>query len=234
MIRKLLAVTAIVVAVLGLSTVSAFAHAGLDVTGPAGTNGLAPATLEVPNERSDSGTMTIALVFPEAPPIPNAEASPVAGWTSTVTKTGGRVDRITWTGGPLTGENSVELPILLGPVPTGTTEMTFAVLQTYQDGQVVRWIDPTQPGGEEPDHPAPVATFSAASAVGQTAPPSTTATSSTTAPAQETSSEAAADESDSSDSTALIVGLVVAVVVLAIIVFIVVRQRRSGKATDNS
>jgi periplasmic copper chaperone A len=32
----------------------------------------------------------------------------------------------------------------------------FKALQTYESGEVVRWIEETPPGGEEPEFPAPV------------------------------------------------------------------------------
>ena len=34
----------------------------------------------------------------------------------------------------------------------------FKALQTYNNGDIVRWIEPTPAGGEEPEHPAPVLT----------------------------------------------------------------------------
>ena len=34
--------------------------------------------------------------------------------------------------------------------------MVFKALQTYSDGNVVRWIEEPVDGGEEPEHPAPV------------------------------------------------------------------------------
>jgi Domain of unkown function (DUF1775) len=32
----------------------------------------------------------------------------------------------------------------------------FKALQTYSDGDVVQWIEPTVKGGAEPEHPPPV------------------------------------------------------------------------------
>ena len=46
----------------------------------------------------------------------------------------------------------------------------FKALQTYSDGDVVRWIDePT--AGAEPEHPTPVLTLTAAPAEDETAAP---------------------------------------------------------------
>ena len=46
-------------------------------------------------------------------------------------------------------------------------QVTFKVVQTYSDGEVVRWIERPGPDGREPDNPAPVVklTAGAASAV---------------------------------------------------------------------
>jgi hypothetical protein len=57
----------------------------------------------------------------------------------------------------------LDFPIELGPLPK-TGSIAFKTPQTYSDGSVVRWIDPTPPGGPEPEHPAPVLTLTAASA----------------------------------------------------------------------
>ena len=45
--------------------------------------------------------------------------------------------------------------------------MTFKVVQSYSDGEVVRWIELAGPDGKEPDNPAPIVklTPGAASAI---------------------------------------------------------------------
>ena len=47
-------------------------------------------------------------------------------------------------------------------MPEGVDALEFPALQTYDSGEVVRWIEPTPPGGEEPEHPAPAVAFAAA------------------------------------------------------------------------
>ena len=42
----------------------------------------------------------------------------------------------------------------MGPLPKNKDSMTFKALQTYDNGEVVRWIDIAS-GSEEPEHPAP-------------------------------------------------------------------------------
>jgi uncharacterized protein len=43
-----------------------------------------------------------------------------------------------------------------GPLPKNVGQLEFKALQTYSDGEVVQWIEPTVKGGDEPEHPAPV------------------------------------------------------------------------------
>ena len=38
----------------------------------------------------------------------------------------------------------------------------FTATQTYSDGEVVSWSDPTMEGQDEPEHPAPVLSLAAA------------------------------------------------------------------------
>jgi hypothetical protein len=47
-------------------------------------------------------------------------------------------------------------------LPTDTDQLVFKALQTYDNGEVVRWIDTPAPGAAEPEHPAPVLTLTPA------------------------------------------------------------------------
>jgi uncharacterized protein len=165
MIRKLLVFVGVVSISLVATVGVAFAHVEIERDGDVKADGTVAATLSVPNEEADAGTVKVELVFPESPEITAAIAEPVTGWTATVQKSGtGAVTQITWTGGPLTGDQRVELPLTLGPVPADTTTIDFKAVQTYDNGDVVRWIEPTPVGGEEPEHPAPVLTVRGAAA----------------------------------------------------------------------
>jgi hypothetical protein len=59
-----------------------------------------------------------------------------------------------WQGGP--AGDAVELPITLGPMPEAEQRLQFKVLQTYDDGEIVRWIDDWPAGAPEPANPGPV------------------------------------------------------------------------------
>jgi uncharacterized protein YcnI len=157
MIRKLLVAGALVAGVVALGAGTAFAHVEIEREGQVGSDGTVEATLTVPNERDDAGTVSVELVFPATPALSDVEAGAAEGWTATVEKNdAGDVESVTWTGGPITGEEDVELPISIGPVPEDAEQIDFDAVQVYDDGDEVRWIEPTPEGGEEPEHPQPI------------------------------------------------------------------------------
>lgn len=139
----------------------------------------------VPNESDTAATVKLEVVLPENAPVGSVSLMPVPGWTAATEKRtvdppvevhGSQltevVSKITWTaaagGGVKPGEFQ-EFPVSMGPLPQ-TDQMVFKVLQTYSDGNVQRWIEEPQAGGEEPDHPAPVLTLTGASPSASAAP----------------------------------------------------------------
>ena len=130
------------------------------------------------------------------------------------------VQRITWSGGQLAPGQYQGFRVMLGHVPDEADTLTFKALQTYANGDVVRWIDVRQAGQPEPDHPAPVLTLTAAAPEGSPSSPSTapssqvTATASAPAPAP-TGTTAAAKTSDSTARGLGIAGIVVGALGLA-------------------
>jgi hypothetical protein len=164
-------------------------------------------------------------VFPADPKLKTAEPEAVNGWTATVQKNAaGEVTAITWTGGPLTGEDEIALPLSIGDVPKDVDAVDFKALQTYNDasGTVVRWIEPTPAGGEEPEHPAPVLTVRG-DAEGHDDE------------AADHDDSAASDSHESSDdSTGVTIAIIVGVVVvLAILGFILSRSRRDMRSKQD-
>ena len=134
--------------------------------------GLARLTFRVPTESDTASTTKVEVFLPEDAPVANVSTMPVAGWTVAVQrKTPEAVSVITWTASKSAaikpGEFQ-EFPISLGPLPN-VDEMVFKALQTYSDGNVVRWIEPPEPGAE-PEHPAPVLKLVPAGAAAPTTP----------------------------------------------------------------
>jgi uncharacterized protein YcnI/predicted anti-sigma-YlaC factor YlaD len=148
-------------------TGSAYAH----VTAQPGTatqGGYTKIAFRVPNEEDAASTVKLEVTFPADHPIASVETKALPGWTAQIDKTKlatplksddgpitEAVSKITWTGGRIGPENFEEFEVSLGPLPTDTDKLVFKAVQTYDNGDVVRWIDTSAPGGAEPDHPAP-------------------------------------------------------------------------------
>jgi uncharacterized protein YcnI len=165
--------------------------------------------VRVPNERDDVSTSKVAVQFPDG--FASASYEPVPGWTVKVTKaklatpiqtddgeiTEG-IKQITWTadddadaippGAFRDFGLSVQIPGKAGD------QLAFKALQTYSDGEVVRWI-----GGEGSENPAAVVSVTA----GDEVPAAATAT-----PARRTAAPASDDDEDGNGLAiaALIVG----------------------------
>jgi uncharacterized protein YcnI len=184
-------VLAATLAVAALAPASAGAHVTLQPnTTTAG--GYTRLDVRVPTERDDASTNKVEVQFPDG--FAGVSYEPVPGWSAKVaTKklttpvqtddgpiTEG-VDTITWTA----DSKQDALPPgafqdfgLSLKIPDKPTKLTFKALQTYSDGQVVRWI-----GAEGSDHPAPIVTTTAAAAATAT-PAATLAAAAAPAPAK--------------------------------------------------
>lgn len=107
--------------------------------------------VRVPNERDDAATTKVDVRFP--PGFTFASYQPVAGWSVEV-RMAKQVSQMTWTAdsdkaGIQPGQ-FVDFPISVQiPGEAGET-LTFRALQTYDDGEVVRWI-----GAPDSEEPAP-------------------------------------------------------------------------------
>ncbi len=175
------AVTALTAATgLLLVPLAGMASAHVTVQGPGATQGgFTKLTFRVPTEK-DVPTTKIEVAFPEDTPIASVRIKPHAGWTATLTKAAPKepfeafgepvtevVTRITWTADAgnkgIAPDQFDEFDVSAGPLPEAD-QITFKALQTYADGEVVRWIEEAAPGAEEPEHPAPVLKLAAAEA----------------------------------------------------------------------
>jgi uncharacterized protein YcnI len=162
----------VLAAMLGLVLVAGPAYAHVEVSpSEANQGGDATFTFTVPNEKDDADTTQVEIDLPSANPIGSVSVQPVPGWTINVEKTTlttpvktddgdvtEAVSKITWSGGTIKPGEFQQFPVSMGPLPK-TDEIVFKALQTYSDGDVVRWIEATPASGEEPEHPAPVVTL---------------------------------------------------------------------------
>jgi uncharacterized protein YcnI len=132
----------------------------------------AKVAFRVPNERDNAGTTKLQVDLPMDHPLSSVSVRPLPGWDVKVEKSkldkpiqahGGElteaVSRITWSGGKIQPGQFQEFDVSMGPLPTGTDKMLFKAVQTYSNGEVVRWDQEPAAGGEEPEHPAPVLTL---------------------------------------------------------------------------
>jgi uncharacterized protein len=166
------AVAVVLAAVVGLAGV---ASAHVTVTPSTATQGsFTVLTFRVPNEKADASTVGLTITMPAGEPLAFASVKPVPGWTSTTTKAaptskveveGISVDEVvtsvTWSGGEVKPGEFQEFSISVGPLPD-VDRLVFSAEQTYSDGSVVNWNEPTPASGEEPEHPAPTVTLTAA------------------------------------------------------------------------
>ena len=115
---------------------------------------IAATTISAENECANNGKLTsVELDFPTSPALATATAGTVTGWTAQVTKLTGSdsIQKVTWTNtGQVTGDGT--FPLQIGDVPAGTKSIHFKALDTCDDGEVTRWVEP----GENSEHPAPV------------------------------------------------------------------------------
>jgi uncharacterized protein YcnI len=138
--------------------------------------GYTEVAFHVPNEQDSADTTQVQVFLPTDHPIASVSTTPVPGWDVTVTKTKlakpittddgqvtDAVSEITWTKGAIRPGQFQDFAVSLGPLPTDTDTLTFKALQTYSNGQVVRWIQEAKAGQPEPANPAPELKLTAAS-----------------------------------------------------------------------
>ncbi|UXX96233.1 YcnI family protein [Streptomyces sp. AD2-2] len=197
-------------------------------------------TFRVPNEEDKASTTKVQVYLPTDHPVLGVLVTPQNGWTAKVTtsklKTPVKTDdgtitdavsQITWTGGKIGAGQYEDFNVAFGQLPDDTDQLAFKTLQTYSDGNVVRWIEEAAAGGDEPENPAPVLKLTAKeSEDGDGAPAaSASAAAGSTKSDSDASSSSSASDSDSTARGLGIAGLIVGVLGLAAGAFAIVRSR---------
>jgi MYXO-CTERM domain-containing protein len=225
--RRLGVVLVTIAAVIGVAT-PAWAHVTIEPSqAPKGSDAVLAFT--VPNEMDNADTTKVEITFPTDHPIADASVEPVTGWTATVqmtkvqtpikTDSGSTTDAVqsvTWTGGAIKPGQFQQFTVSVG-LPDDADSLEFKALQTYSNGQVVRWIEDTPKGGPEPENPAPVLTLTSASDTGESASAST-----------QTAASTSSSTSDSTARTLGIVGIVVGALGLAVAGVALATRRRTA------
>jgi uncharacterized protein YcnI len=165
---------AVVAAVAGATALIGAAPAFAHVTAQPGTaaqGGFTVVNFRVPDESDTAGTVKLEVALPADHPITSVRTTPIPGWTAAVTKAtlnppvqvnGNAVTEavksVTWTaaaGNKIGPGEYLDFPLSLGPLPTGVDQLALPTTQTYDNGEVVAWDQPSTDGAE-PEHPAPV------------------------------------------------------------------------------
>jgi uncharacterized protein YcnI len=134
-------------------------------------------TLHVPNEETNADTVKLDVQIPTAHPIAQLLVQPVPGWSVSVRSirlakplvTGDgsfsqAVSEVIWSGGKILPGQFQDFSISADPMPVGISQLPLKAIQTYSNGDIVRWIDLPQPGLPAPAHPAPVITLTTGTA----------------------------------------------------------------------
>jgi len=109
-------------------------------------------TVRVPSEKPIP-TVKVRLDFPSGMVV--SRFAPAPGWTRTVERgSSGQVTAVTWAGGSIASD---EIGIFAFQARNGAEpgRVSVKASQTYSDGSVVEWANPTEP------NPAPVVTLAA-------------------------------------------------------------------------
>jgi uncharacterized protein YcnI len=157
----------------------------------AAPGGFGKMTFRVPNESDTASTVSLRIQIPEEAAMASLRVQPVPGWTTTTLTTATTEEPLQAHGEEITSYISLvefravdgggiapgefqEFALSGGPFPEADS-LAFPAVQGYSDGSETAWIEPTVEGQEEPEHPAPVLTLTAATAAPTTAAEATTA-----------------------------------------------------------
>ncbi|WP_284577502.1 YcnI family protein [Streptomyces sp. 2P-4] len=209
----------------------AFAHVTVQ-PGDAPKGGFATLEFKVPNERDNASTTQVEVNFPADQPLSSVMPQDVPGWTVTVEKSklakpltvhGKQIDeavtKVTWSGGKIEPGKFQQFPVSVGKLPDKADRMVFKAIQTYDNNEVVRWIEEAKEGAPEPQTPAPVLKLTAAKAADAHHDDAKK-------PADPGHTEAAAGKG--SDTTARVLGVTGIVIGVAGVAFGVTARRRTS------
>lgn len=225
---------------------TASAHVSVQPQGEAAKGGYAVINFKVPNERDDASTTKLEVNFPTDHPLASVMPQPVPGWDIKVTtsklakplemhgkKINEAVSKVTWTaaGSKIEPGRFQQFPLSVGQLPEDADQLVFKAIQTYDNKEVVRWIEEQKDGAEEPESPAPVLKLTAATGDAHGA---TTAAGSDSADKgdaaegakDEQTTASASSSSSSSDTTARVLGIVGIVIGVAGVAFGFLAGRR--------
>jgi len=196
-------------------------------------------TFRVPTESATASTVKLEVDFPTATPFSSVSYQPVPGWSAVVTTEKlpkpittkdatitEAVTKVVWTA---QGDAAIapgqfqQFAVSAGPIPdAGKVELPAH--QTYSDGSVVDWDQPTPASGDEPEHPAPTLYINDAPP-SDAAPADVSSPQVTTTPVADSSTTSTASDAGSAVATGLgIGGLALGAIALVLAVFAITRR----------
>lgn len=126
--------------------------------------GFARFAVRVPNERDNADTTEVTVRFPQS--IISASFQPIPGWERSIEmepldepieEEGEQITEhiasVTWTGGTIKPGEFEEFGISFRVPETPGEDLVFPAIQTYSNGEVVRWVEPP-----DAEAPAPIVT----------------------------------------------------------------------------
>ncbi|MFJ1580535.1 YcnI family protein [Streptomyces sp. NPDC088182] len=211
----------------------AAAHVSVQPQGEAAKGGYATINFKVPNERDDASTTKVEVNFPDDHPLASVLPQPVPGWKIDVARTklakplemhgntiSEAVSKVTWTadGSKIGPGQFQQFPLSVGQLPEDADQLVFKAIQTYDNKEIVRWIEEPKEDGTEPLSPAPVLKLTAATGDEHGA----------SAGKDKAAADAKAETAaaDTSDTTARALGLIGILVGIAGVTFAVLAGRR--------
>ncbi|WP_020392612.1 YcnI family protein [Kribbella catacumbae] len=170
LVLRAAAITAATALVLVGATSSASAH--VTVSSPdAKPGGYAKLVFRVPSESDTASTTKLVVTLPKDHPFAHVGAQVKDGWKVVKTteklpqpvKVGDvtlseAITAVTWTAATAVGvppNDFDEFALSVGKLPEGVDSLNFPAVQTYSDGEVAKWDEIPEDGGEKPKHPAP-------------------------------------------------------------------------------
>jgi uncharacterized protein YcnI len=197
--------------------------------------------IRVPNEEDKATTNMVEVDFPADTPLIGVLVQPTPGWQFQATTTAlpkplvtddgtitQYVSKVVWSGGTIPVGGYQDFNIDVSSVPKVAAVQVKAI-QTYSNGDVVRWIDPPPAAGQPaPDHPAPTLTIAAGS---DTASPATTTAPANNQPPTATLSGVAKKTDVNTARTVAIIALVVGALGLVAALAAIARRSRTSPST---
>ncbi|MFD5188346.1 YcnI family protein [Streptomyces sp. NPDC058357] len=219
---------------------TASAHVSVQPQGEAAKGGYATVNFKVPNERDNAATTKVEVNFPTDHPLASVMPQAVPGWDIAVTKSklakplemhgqkiNEAVSKVTWTATGDKDERGIrpgdfqQFPLSIGQLPEDADQLVFKAIQTYDNKEVVRWIEEPKEGAAEPESPAPVLALTAP-ATGEHG----SAADAKSAGGEADKKTTVASAASSSDTTARVLGIVGIVIGVAGVAFGVLAGRR--------